>query len=824
MDTTMPTAPACYFPARLLEKMQAALWAPVTVVEAPAGYGKTTALKHLEALCAGRARVHWFAALKGEPGEAWERLCQTLKSIDLGASDRLLSLGIPTRAKRWQYIHVLCQMQCVHESVLILDNFHNLPKELQALISTACTHSLCPGLHIIISTQYFRGAREAEGALYHLNRITASELTLSAPDIRTVFARAGISMSADEAEAYRRRTEGWPLAVSLFVRGGGDMAALPENCRVDCLLADVYFDRLSPSEQALLLPFALFEAISEGQFGHLTGEAFSPQMRELIRRTPLIRYDAAEGAYYAHTILQDFLLLRLGSAPDELRQRLYLSAGKWYAGRGNLCQAIACFHAIKAYEQILALSLVNLCLARVGKMPFTSVAREILASCPMPVLAKYPISLLRLAYYLFAASDFTGYDEAMEKARQIIDESGDPALWGEWLVMDALSAYPDAQAMAQRFSEATRLIRGRCRVVSPEEPFLFGSMSMWLSFYTVPGEGDRIGRDLEETIRLYNSLTGGHAGGADVLYRAELACMRGDYEEAQLLAYEASQLSEDANQPTVSFGAALLLGRIAIFHSDVEGLKTAIGCLENKAAAFPFMQGSAMNAALLEASLGFLRAKMRQTHLEPLWARQSEHQEETPHIVSMIIRYVTIMDAMLEGDYARAIGIIEATLRMDGRLCTKSAECFLNVSLAICSLGLSRHSQALEALDNALAIGAPDGLSTLFQQHREILAPLFDDPALRAKYGAFLKRVSRVRPTSSGNSFYRLGSAGQREFPDSLTHRERQIAALAAQGLRNREIAERAFISEQTVKNHLKTIFSKLEIDRRAKLAELLRP
>ncbi len=54
--------------------------------------------------------------------------------------------------------------------------------------------------------------------------------------------------------------------------------------------------------------------------------------------------------------------------------------------------------------------------------------------------------------------------------------------------------------------------------------------------------------------------------------------------------------------------------------------------------------------------------------------------------------------------------------------------------------------------------------------------------------------------------------------PRHLTPKEREIAGLVAQSLRNREIAERLFNSEQTVKNHLRSIFKKLGIQNRRQL------
>jgi DNA-binding NarL/FixJ family response regulator len=52
----------------------------------------------------------------------------------------------------------------------------------------------------------------------------------------------------------------------------------------------------------------------------------------------------------------------------------------------------------------------------------------------------------------------------------------------------------------------------------------------------------------------------------------------------------------------------------------------------------------------------------------------------------------------------------------------------------------------------------------------------------------------------------------------SLTDRERQVIALIAEGLKNRQIAERLFISPTTVTHHLSSIYSKLGVSDRLEL------
>ncbi|MHB0867197.1 MAG: response regulator transcription factor [Thermoleophilia bacterium] len=54
---------------------------------------------------------------------------------------------------------------------------------------------------------------------------------------------------------------------------------------------------------------------------------------------------------------------------------------------------------------------------------------------------------------------------------------------------------------------------------------------------------------------------------------------------------------------------------------------------------------------------------------------------------------------------------------------------------------------------------------------------------------------------------------------DSLTEREKEILKLIADGLTNKEIAEKVFLSEKTVRNHITSIFLKLGVSHRTQAA-----
>ena len=83
-----------------------------------------------------------------------------------------------------------------------------------------------------------------------------------------------------------------------------------------------------------------------------------------------------------------------------------------------------------------------------------------------------------------------------------------------------------------------------------------------------------------------------------------------------------------------------------------------------------------------------------------------------------------------------------------------------------------------------------------------------------------LTTADLIRRLARKNATTNIGARlGLRQQGAVLSNREREIVILVAQGFKNKEMAERMFISEQTVKNHLHNIFDKLGVSDRLELA-----
>jgi DNA-binding NarL/FixJ family response regulator len=76
-----------------------------------------------------------------------------------------------------------------------------------------------------------------------------------------------------------------------------------------------------------------------------------------------------------------------------------------------------------------------------------------------------------------------------------------------------------------------------------------------------------------------------------------------------------------------------------------------------------------------------------------------------------------------------------------------------------------------------------------------------------------------MRQFQTGTEAGGMAQGGKGRERSPLSAREREIVALVAQGYKNKEMAEKMFISEQTVKNHLHNIFDKLGVSDRLELA-----
>ena len=413
----------------------------------------------------------------------------------------------------------------------------------------------------------------------------------------------------------------------------------------------------------------------------------------------------------------------------------------------------------------------------------------------------------------------------MERAHDIIAENGDPQLMGEWHIVAAFREFPNIAGMKAHYLAAESLMTEPSRIFTPREPYMFGTPSMWYLFYRKPGWMMETAEELRDMLEVYNRLTNHHGAGAYELYLGEALSVQGKFDESDIYAHKAAMLSERWQNASVTYGAALLLGINAIYQSDMISLQKAIEYLENKALAYPFLQHTAINTQMAETVRGYLLGLMMEPDRSAEWARGPADMLNDLTFTNFMAKTNRITDLILRKEYKRAIASVEASLSLDSRLISLSTRNFMCVGLALCYLAIGLPNRAADWLDQSLTLAEQDKNYTFLACFRKYLSILFLLPSMKKKHGKAIQKIKalEIHYTKAEESriFFML-----EKYPEQmgqLTEREREVAQLVAAGLRNREIAEKLFISEETVKSHIRSIFNKTNIDRRSRLVELLK-
>lgn len=205
------------------------------------------------------------------------------------------------------------------------------------------------------------------------------------------------------------------------------------------------------------------------------------------------------------------------------------------------------------------------------------------------------------------------------------------------------------------------------------------------------------------------------------------------------------------------------------------------------------------------------------------------HDARVPHSVSArrsLLRHVPGLATSADQDLDRVLALTdERPLPAGAELIRQgdaAAEAYLVVmgELDITTNGVHRDSIGPGTLVGEMALlseGARMSTVTARTECRllvlgeEAFAELLGLPGVPAALAA--EMVKRLR------NYAASAPAPSRGAWDSLTRAERQVASLIAEGLSNREVAERLVISRHTVESHLKHIFAKLRISSRLALA-----
>ncbi len=814
-----------YFSDKLQHKLNQLRFVPTAVMEAPSGYGKTTAIRDyfVSGLPQGTP-VYWFTGVEETPVSAYRRLCNNIASIDREAGAHLLKIELPNAATIGKVTDALKTIRCIHETYLVIDDFQLLYNVLPEAFFKALFEHGNKNLHIIFITQILSKEQRVFIKGHDWLFIDASDLKLNAYDIHYYYSLAGADISYKDAQTITSLTDGWIIAVYLQLRAFKETGKLSDRIGIIDLMEHLLWDALTKEQKTFLLHLSPFEEVTIQQACAVTGNNILPEYALDVLQSSFIHYKPLQGQYEFHSILSELLVKKRKGCGAAFEQNCLRRAGDYFRDEGEIAKAMGYYSRIKDYQRMLSVDFSNLIFENVGNKPFAELAIDIAKNCPVNIKKDNILSMLRVAWALLDLDKSANFDILMNELKQMLDESNAeelPYLLGEWTLLSSFQYYPNLKNMTAILKKAAELFKGRCsQVILPEMPWWFGEYSPFTVFHICPGDADKEAEDLEGYISLYSKLTNGHGSGADVLFRSQLALYRGSINECEILSYKAVFLSENNKQSIVQLGAALCLAQIALLQSNAEGWQNSISSME-RAASYP-SQNTALFRTTLDIVRGVLFNLLDSSDQDADWLKKGDFSySKLSSIIISEALFVHLCYLLNKGDMTRLIGTVEALMPEYERN-KPISRFFLLILAAVGYLSIENRTKAKKLMKQATEIALSDGLLFLLIVFSELLQGMIEE-LIEREYPTHYDKYKEMKEWYVCGWEALHNAISPEELPSNLTSREYEVALHAAEGLRNSEIAQMLSVTESTVRTHLRVVFEKLQIDRRARLVDKLK-
>jgi LuxR family maltose regulon positive regulatory protein len=331
---------------RLLQKLDGGD-AALTLVAAPAGYGKTTAVR---AWCGARtAPFAWVTldSVDNDPARLWTYIATAVdrvrEGLGRGALRRLKVAGVPIESPVDELLNGIAAFG--EELVIVLDDLHAVTDaESLASLDLAIDH-LPANARLIVATRADPSLRlaqlRARGALVELR---AGELAFTAAEAFELLVERGhVDLDTEQVGILHRRTEGWPAALLLallWLRGVEDPRRAVEKFGGDHRFVADY---LSHEVLGLLdegLRSFLLRASVLGQFtaefcDGVLGRSDSASMLAEVERSNLFVQRLERGGWFrVHSLFSEFAGFQLASEEPGAAEEIHRSAAAWLRSRG----------------------------------------------------------------------------------------------------------------------------------------------------------------------------------------------------------------------------------------------------------------------------------------------------------------------------------------------------------------------------------------------------------------------------------------------------------------------------------------------------------
>ena len=867
--------------AQLLEYLESGRVRPLTLVSAPAGYGKSTLISSW--LNRTDWPVAWYSLDDGDRdlNRFLRYLVEALRTSFPGAcSETLALIGAPQLAPVGTLAATLSnELDAIEQPfVLVLDDYQRIDatSAVNKLLYLLLQHPPI-SLHLTIISRRDPPLQLAKlRALGQLTEIRAEDLEFSREEATSIINQvAQLALSPEVTDQLQRQVEGWAAGVQLISLALRH-AENPERVLADLqgglpsvqeyLLQEVLAP-LSPQTREWLLRSSICGRFCASLCDALGGDSLdaaepaTPDGEALIEHLVgenlfVIALDAKKHWFRYHHLFQEFLLHQLKrKESSKTIAELHLRASQWFERHHLIEEAIN--HALHASELARAAQIIERHAYAEVDQDRWYVVKRWLALIPPEERDRRPFLVLISAWIAFFQQQIDELPLIIERVESLIDqEARTPEINGQLAFFCGyLGCWSDASDHGQAaLEEALRL--------SPNtEGLIAGEIHLHLGIArSMNGQASVAIEKLNEQMSRPHRSSNLFASRV-LAALALIGLLSGDLPRAISYARRMLALGKTNRSLLTDSWAHYILG-CSYLHS--QRLDLALGHFEGGVAhahatdlraASDAFAGLALTQQLLNqpgaATETLKRLKdfaagandqAQQEVVSACEARLSllrgDHNPFTPLIKSsaqetgtfatfiwfespVITRARVLIATASEKSLNEAVTLLHK-IRSQTEACGFMNHTIEVVALQALALERQGHSiAALDALSESLSLAAPGGWIRPFIELGPAMMKMLQGLAahrgttdfLRTVLAAFEAIEGQRGDTEHGPPHVLKSKVADLKEP--LTRREREILALLAQRLRNKEIAAKLFVSPETVKSHMKNLYQKLDVNNR---------
>jgi LuxR family transcriptional regulator, maltose regulon positive regulatory protein len=410
----------------------------LTLISAPAGFGKTTLLAEWLAATRTERSVAWLSLEESDsqPASYWTYLITALQAVvpGVGAS-ALLLLQSAQPPIETVLATVLNELGTVPNDIyLVLDDYHLIDSaDVQAGMTFLVEH-LPPQVHLVVSTREdpalplarLRGRGELVEVRAADLRFTLDEVAAYLNDV------IGLDLAASDIAALEGRTEGWIAALqlaALSMEGRDDVAGFiagfagDDRYIVDYLVDEV-LGRQPAHVRSFLVQISLLDRLSGPLCDAVTGQHRGKAMLESLDRANLfvVPLDDSRRWYRYHHLFADVLQTHLIDEHPDRVAALHRRASQWYERNGEPSQAIR--HALAAGDVERAAGLVELELPALRRRRQEATIRGWIDAIPGEVVRVRPVLAVGFIGALMAGGEFEGVEDWLADVDRWVEPTG----------------------------------------------------------------------------------------------------------------------------------------------------------------------------------------------------------------------------------------------------------------------------------------------------------------------------------------------------------------------------------------------------------------